>query len=38
MRIREANKKDIPKMKKLFKETVLEINKKDFSLFKLFIY
>lgn len=31
MRIREANKKDIPKMKKLFKETILEINKKDYS-------
>ena len=31
MRIREANKKDIPKMKKLFKETILETNKKDYS-------
>lgn len=31
MRIRKAHIKDIPQMKKLFKETVLEINKKDYS-------
>jgi len=31
MQIREAKKTDIPQMKKLFKETVLEINQKDYS-------
>ena len=35
MQIREANKTDIPQMKKLFKETVLEINKKDYSIIQV---